>query len=284
MRTILILLTLAVAAVVFLGGWRWTDKSADQAAWIRLASHQPLAPAAFDLSMIAGLPDPAQRFFRFAIKPGTPIYTVAEVSMQGEFSLGNKMEPNYMPMRAEQILAVPNGFVWNVRAGDRIWFAGSDGADDGISWSRFWLFGIVPVARAGNNEDHARSAFGRYVAEAVFWSPAALLPGENVRWEAIDESTVRVIVRHMGLEQAVELSVDADGTLSEVVFQRWSNANPAKEFQFQPFGGYLSDYKDFGGFRLPTRVEAGNFFGTDDYFAFFKVNVTSVRFPAASGV
>ncbi|MEQ9561413.1 MAG: hypothetical protein RLN69_02750, partial [Woeseiaceae bacterium] len=152
------------------------------------------------------------------------------------------------------------------------------------SWSRFWLFGIVPVARAGNNEDHARSAFGRYVAEAVFWSPAALLPGENVQWEAIDESTVRVIVRHMGLEQAVELSVDADGTLSEVVFQRWSNANPAKEFQFQPFGGYLSDYKDFGGFRLPTRVEAGNFFGTDDYFAFFKVNVTSVRFPAASGV
>ena len=284
MRTILILLTLAVAAVVFLGGWRWTDKSADQAAWIRLASHQPLAPAAFDLSMIAGLPDPAQRFFRFAIKPGTPLYTVAEVSMQGEFSLGNKMEPNYMPMRAEQILAVPNGFVWKVRAGDKIWFAGSDGADDGISWSRFWLFGIVPVARAGNNEDHARSAFGRYVAEAVFWSPAALLPGENVRWEAIDESTVRVIVRHMGLEQAVELSVDADGTLSEVVFQRWSNANPAKEFQFQPFGGYLSDYKDFGGFRLPTRVEAGNFFGTDDYFAFFKVNVTSVRFPAASGV
>ena len=284
MRTILILLTFAVAAVVFLGGWRWTDKSADQVAWIRFASHQPLAPASFDLSMIAGLPDPAQRFFRFAIKPGTPIYTVAEVSMQGEFSLGNKTEPNYMPMRAEQILAVPNGFVWNVRAGDRIWFSGSDGADDGISWSRFWLFGIVPVARAGNNEDHARSAFGRYVAEAVFWSPAALLPGENVQWEAIDESTVRVIVRHMGLEQAVELSVDADGTLSEVVFQRWSNANPAKEFQFQPFGGYLSDYKDFGGFRLPTRVEAGNFFGTDDYFAFFKVNVTSVRFPAASGV
>ncbi len=163
-----------------------------------------------------------------------------------------------------------------------IWFAGSDGANEDTSWSRFWLFGIVPVARAGNNDDHARSAFGRYVAEAVFWSPAALLPGENVRWEAIDDSTVRVIVRHRRLEQAVELSVDADGKLSKVIFQRWSDANPAKTFQLQPFGGYLSDYKDFGGFRLPTRVEAGNFFGTDDYFAFFKVTVTSVRFPAGS--
>lgn len=283
MRTILILLTLAVAAVVFLGGWRWTDKSADQAAWIRLASHQPLAPAAFDLSMIDGLPDPAQRYFRFAIKPGTPLYTVAEISMQGEFSLGDKVEPNYMSMQADQILAAPNGFIWKVRAGDKIWFTGSDGADDGFSWSHFWLLGIVPVARAGNNKDHARAAFGRYVAEAVFWSPGALLPGENVLWEAMDNSTVRVIVRHRGLEQAVELSVDADGKLSKVIFQRWSNANPAKTFQRQPFGGYLSDYKDFGGFRLPTRVEAGNFFGTDDYFAFFKVTVTSVRFPSATG-
>ena len=39
--------------------------------------------------------------------------------------------------------------------------------------------------------------------------------------------------------------------------------------------------KDFGGFRLPTRIEAGNFFETDDYFAFFKARVTSVRFPGA---
>jgi hypothetical protein len=202
--------------------------------------------------------------------------------MEGEFSLGNKAAPNYMPMRAEQILAAPHGFIWEVRAGDGVWFSGSDGASDGTSWSRFWLFGIAPVARAGNNDDHARSAFGRYVAEAVFWTPAALLPGDGVQWEPVDDSTARVTVTHMGLEQAAEVTVGADGQPRKVVFQRWSNANPEKIFQLQPFGGYLFDYKDFGGFRLPTRVEAGNFFETDDYFAFFKADVTSVRFPAAS--
>jgi len=232
--------------------------------------------------MLAELPDPAQRFFRFAIRPGTPLYTVAEVSMEGKFSLGSKTNPNYMPMRAEQILAAPHGFIWRVRAGDCVWFAGSDGTEDGKSWSRFWLLGIVPVARAGNNGNHARAAFGRYVAEAVFWTPAALLPGDNVRWEGIDDSTARVVLTHMGLEQAVDLSVDADGRLSKVVFQRWSDANTSKAFQLQPFGGYLSDYKDFDGYRLPTRVEAGNFFGTDDYFEFFRANVTAVRFPVPS--
>ena len=282
-KVILAILAAITLVLIALGAWRWTDKRAIQVAWASLASHQPSAPATFDPAMIADLPDPAQRYFRYSIAPGTPLRTVAEISMEGEFSLGNKEDPNYMPMRAVQILAAPHGFIWEVRAGDGVWFSGSDGAGDGTSWSRFWLFGIAPVARAGNNDDHARSAFGRYVAEAVFWTPAALLPGDGVQWEAVDDSTARVTVTHRGLQQAADVSVGADGQPSKVVFQRWSNANPEKVFQLQPFGGYLFDYKDFGGFRLPTRVEAGNFFETDDYFAFFKATVTSVRFLVARG-
>ena len=282
-KAMLALLAAATLTLLALLAWRWTDNLAEQDAWQRLISFQTALPAAFDDSMIATLPGPVQRYFRFAIAPGTPLYTVAEISMQGEFSLGNKSEPNYMPMRAEQVLAAPHGFVWKVRAGDRVWFAGSDGAADGASWSRFWLLNIVPVARAGNNAGHMRAAFGRYVAEAVFWTPAALLPGAHVRWEAIDESSARVILAYKGLEQAVDVTVDAEGRPVKVIFQRWSNANPANTFQLQPFGGYLSDYEEFSGVRLPTRVEAGNHFETDDYFAFFKATVTAVRFPSIDG-
>ncbi len=277
-----LLVAVAVALLALLA-WRWTDDHARQVAWRHLVSLQPAAPARFDPAMVAALPDPAQRFFRFAIAPGTPLHTVAEISMTGEFSLGSKDKPGYMPMHAEQVLAAPHGFIWKVRAGDRVWFSGSDGADNGGSWSRFWLLGIVPVARAGNNADHLRAAFGRYVAEAAFWTPAALLPGEHVRWEAIDDSSARFILTHGDLEQAVDVTVDADGRPNKVVFQRWSDANPARTFQRQPFGGYLSDFRDFGGFRLPTRIEAGNFFETDDYFAFFKATVTAVRFPRIAG-
>ena len=279
----LALLAVAAATVVALRAWRWADMRADRDAWRRLLGHQPATPATFDVSMISALPEPARRFFEFAIEPGASLHTGAEITMQGSFSLGDRHNPSYMPMQAEQVLAAPHGFVWRVRAGERIWFTGSDGALDRASWSRFWLFGIVPVARAGNNADHRRSAFGRYVAEAVFWTPAALLPGEHVRWEAIDDSSARVILAHKGLEQAVDVTVDAEGRPVKVIFQRWSNANPAKTFQLQPFGGYLSDYREFNGFRLPTRVEAGNHFETDDYFAFFKATVTAVWFPVIDG-
>ena len=282
MRTVFALIAVAVTILIALGVWRLADKRAVEAVYRNLASYQPSSPAQFDAAMIADLPDPAQRFFRFAIAPGTRLYTVAEIDMEGDFSLGNKEKPDYIPMRAEQILAAPHGFVWQVHAGDKIWIAGSDGADDSKSWSRFWLLGILPVARAGGNPNHMRAAFGRYVAEAVFWTPAALLPGENVRWDAIDASSARVTVTHRGLEQAVDLTVDAEGRPVKVVFQRWSNANSTKTFQYQPFGGYLAGHRQFDGFRLPTRIDAGNFFDTDDYFAFFKATVTDIRFPQRS--
>jgi hypothetical protein len=282
-KAILLALGTLAFALLILAAWRWADKRADNGVWAMLTLHQPLSPGVFDPAMLEGLPEPARRYFRFAIKPGTPLYTVAEISMEGDFSVGSKAEPNYMPMRAEQILAAPHGFVWKLNAGDGMMrVSGSDVAENNNSWSRFWLLGIAPVARAGGNKDHVRSAFGRYVAEALFWTPAAVLPGDHVRWDPVTATTARVTVTYRGLEQAVDLTVGTDGRPTKVLFQRWSNANPNKTFQLQPFGGYVSEFKDFNGFRLPTRVEAGNFFGTDDYFPFFRVNVTSVRFPRSN--
>ena len=273
--TAVVLLCAAVSALL----WRWADVRAERDLWRRLAAQQPQSPNRFDETMVDDLPDPVQRYFRYSIEPGAPLRTVAEISMEGEFSLGDRAAPKFVPMRARQIIAAPRGFVWRVRAGHNVPISGSDAAGFGNSWSRFWLAGILPVARAGGDSDHLRAAFGRYVAEAVFWTPAALLPGIGVRWQPLNEASARVTVTLGNLEQAVDMTVDASGQLTKVVFQRWSDANAAKTYQRQPFGGYLSDYRSFSGFRLPTRIEAGNHFETDDYYPFFKATVTSVSFP-----
>jgi hypothetical protein len=278
-EVVFVSLALPACALLILAAWRWIDKQADLATWATLLSRQPINPAAFDAAMVAELPGPARRYFDFTIRQGTPLYTVAEISMRGELSLGSKARPNYMPMQAEQILAAPFGFVWKLVAGSSISVSGSDAAINSSSWSRFWLLGTVPVARTGANMDHARSAFGRCIAEALIWTPAAMLPGDNVAWNTAAAATARVTVTHMDLQQSVDVTVDAAGRPTKVAFSRWSDANPAKVFRLQPFGGYLSDFKDFDGYRLPTRIEAGNFFATDDYFPFFRVCVTSIRFP-----
>lgn len=275
---ILIVFVLAMLPFTVLCVWRWNDHKADRVLWNVLAASQSISSATFEPMMVDDLPEPARRYFRYTIKTGAPLHTVAEISMRGQFSLGTKEAPNYFSMTAEQILAAPTGFVWKMNAKNGVMrISGSDATQ----WTRFWLMGVVPVARIGGNRDHTRSAFGRYIAEAVFWTPAALLPGANISWESVNDTTARVVVVHEGMVQSVDITVNANGQPIEVSFLRWSDANADNAYRTQPFGGYLSEYREFSGYRLPTHIEAGNQFGTDAYFPFFIADVTDIRFPKA---
>lgn len=275
------MVTYALSTLIFLvlaglSARRWADHKADRRIMELLVRNQARNPARFDPVMVDGLPEPARRYFLYSIAPGAPLYTVATFSMEGRFGMGDRDKPDYMEMSARQTLAAPVGFIWsmNARRG-LVRISGSDTA----RWTRFWLMGLLPVSRMGGTRDHARSAFGRYVAEAVFWTPAALLPGPNVHWELVDVNVVRVTVRHNGFSQSVDVTVAEDGQPVQVRFDRWSNANPEKEYRWQPFGGYLSEFREVDGFRLPMHVEAGNHFGTERYFPFFVVDVTEISFP-----
>ncbi|MEX1662128.1 DUF6544 family protein [Thioclava sp. 15-R06ZXC-3] len=251
------------------------DRRADRAEWNRLEALQPDDPVPFSNEMVADLPEPARRFFAYTIQPGTPLLPVATIEMTGQFSLGSKAAPRYQPMEAHQILAAPEGFVWAMRTTAGLPLSGSDTG----RWTRFRILGLVPVARLGGNSDHTRSAYGRYVAESMIWAPAALLPGPNVTWTLVDDDTARVTVRHGELSQSVDVTVDSEGKPTVVTFERWSNANPDKKHRLQPFGAIMSDFRNVSGYRLPFRVEAGNMFGTDDYFPFFVADVSEIRFP-----
>jgi hypothetical protein len=276
MKLVAAVLLVVVSGCAALAALRALDRRADRVEWERLAALQPQAPERFDPAGIAGLPEPARRYFAYTIEPGAPLLPVAVIEMTGRFSLGSREDPRYQPIEARQILAAPEGFVWAMRSRAGMPISGSDSA----KWTRFWIFGLVPVARQGGDSDHTRSAYGRYIGEAVIWTPAALLPGPGVSWEGVDDDTARVTVEHGELTQAVDVTVDAQGRPVKVVFQRWSNANPDKVHRLQPFGALLSDFREVDGYRLPFRAEAGNLFGTGDYFPFFLADVTAISFPA----
>lgn len=267
---------LCATAAAGMALWRRADRRADRAEMERLLATSPASPARFTPAMVADLPEPARRFFTFAIADGARLHTAVRLGMTGSFGMGDKGSPRYAPMRATQVLAAPHGFVWAMASGrGAVRLSGSDSG----RWTRFWLGGLAPVARLGGDRDHARSAFGRMVAEALFWTPAAALPGPHVTWEPVGEDVARMTMRRGDLEQAVDITVGEDGRPLTVSFQRWSDENPEKTHRLQPFGGFLSAFEEVEGFRLPMHVEAGNHFGTDDYFPFFIADVTDVGFP-----
>ncbi len=271
-------LILMGAMVLALGGLlcrRQLDHRADQAEVSRLLDLQRRPPPLFSHDMVKDLPEPARRYFLFTIKEGTPLYTVAQISMLGRFATGDKTKPNYVPMTAKQILAAPDGFIWKMRGGSGA--TGISGSDSS-SWTRFWLASALPVARVGDTKDHRRSSFGRLVSEAIFWTPAAVLPQSGMSWSSPGGDVARLTVDHQGLRQSVDVTVDAQGRPIAVVLQRWSNANVERTYRWQSFGGRLSEFRDFGGFMLPTHVEAGNLYGSDHYFPFFIAEVSAIRF------
>ncbi|MBO6635743.1 MAG: hypothetical protein JJ937_14520 [Parvibaculum sp.] len=269
-----LLAAIVIAFIAFMQ-WRRADRHADEAAWRELAVTKPATVNRFDPAMIAGLPDAARRCLDFAIAPGTPLAPVVRLQMQGQLGLGDKTNPKYRSFQARQIIAFPHGFVWRLDAGA---IGGSDGLLPTGSWTRFWLLGLV--VRVASDDHHRRSAFGRLVAEAAFWAPASLLPGPHVRWEEAGRDTARAVVTYNDLDQAVEIEVAPDGQPRSVMIQRWSSENADSTYRLQPFGGYLPEYRDFGGYRLPTRVEGGNHFGQDAYFPFFKAKITEVDIGA----
>ncbi|WP_416768468.1 DUF6544 family protein [Sulfurimonas sp. ST-25] len=272
MTLLTLLLGILSVLLIFLLLLRYFDHGAEVREWRRLLSEQPEHPARFDPAMVAELPEAARRYFAYTIAPGTPLLRVAEIDMKGLFSL---KPPEYFPMDARQILALPHGFVWKMRLGGGLPVSGSDTG----SWTRFRILGLLPVARAGGDADHTRSAFGRCVIEAVFWTPAALLPGEGIAWEEVSESIARVTVTRGELSQSVNITLGHERQPIEVSMMRWSNANPQQQYRLQPFGGTLSDFRDVSGYRLPFKVEGGNLFGTGEYFPFYKAEVMAIRFP-----
>lgn len=99
-----------LVAVATLWFWRLSDIQAERQVDAALSAMQPARPDRFDPAMVDGLPEPAQRYFRFTIRPGTPLYAVARITMTGQFSLGTGEAPDYMAMTAQQVLATPEGF------------------------------------------------------------------------------------------------------------------------------------------------------------------------------
>jgi hypothetical protein len=252
-------------------------------AYARVAADRD-APAVshFHPDQLAGLPEIALRYFRQAIAPGTPLYSAAELEMDGTFLLGDKEKYQTYSMTARQALRAPDQFVWvpRMRSG-LMTITGSDALVAQEAWTRFWLLGLVPVANERTSPDIMRSAQFRAAVEGAMWIPPSLLPANGAEWEQLGEHQARVTLRRFDPAIVFAMTIDEDGRVREFVGQRWSNANADKVFQLQPFGGTMLAEGTFQGLTIPTQVAVGNHFGTADYLPFFQARITTARFLGA---
>lgn len=284
-KWILGLLIVLVIGVVALG-ITWFIAHADyrrrmaeaEATWTDISDNAPKATQFYDPAMVQDMPEIAQRYFNHAIAVGTPLASVVELEMEGPFLLGNKDKSQQFEMRARQILSAPDKFVWiaHMNAGLMI-VSGSDAFVETGGWTRFWMFWALPLVQAASDEGFDRSAALRPAIESI-WLPSSLLPHNGVKWEQLGRDVAKITVGEGETQIALTMTLNSDGGIVDIVAPRWSNANPEQVYQFQPFGGSVEAEATFGGFTIPSVVHVGNFYGTDDYFAFFNARITQAKF------
>jgi hypothetical protein len=63
------------------------------------------------------------------------------------------------------------------------------------------------------------------------------------------------------------------GKLLKLSLPRWRNQTEDGSYNYIPFGGEFQQEKTFGGFTIPSRINAGWWLGTDHYLEFFRATV-----------
>ena len=161
--------------------------------------------------------------------------------LEGSFILNGKP----LTMTARQILAPPaRGFVRQAQVGPGLMrFAGSDGyhRSQGVeeSWTKFWLRGLIPLARTGGTDDHARAATTRVMMEAI-WTPASLLPRFGAEWVQTGPDSAERSTSPM----PPVLRRYTSPSMRKAIWLRPSRCagptpTPEKTFRLQPFGGRM---------------------------------------------
>lgn len=265
---------------VYVAWLQTRDRRQRRQVWQALDAARDPNPPRFEFSMVDGLPEVAQRYLLHAIEPGTPLQRLVHLEMQGLFVLNGKA----LPMFARQVLAPATlGTVWHADIGRGLMrLCGSDGyhrpeRGESVSWTKFWLLGLLPLARMEASTDHRKAAATRVMLESL-WSPAALLPLFGAHWTQTGTDTAQIRFDGMADIEPMHIRLNPDGSLADVQALRWSDANADKAWRLQPFGGRMLETGRFGGFRIPVRVELGYHFGTPDYAPFFMATVTSARY------
>lgn len=229
----------------------------------------------YDTTMIAGLPVPAQRYFRRAMSEPLLLPRRVEIVMRGEIRTSPQSE--WMPFEGRQVLARGAGFLWeaDVDMGALMWLKGADYYYEGAGRVWFSLNSLIPVVTAsGPIVD--RSAAGRYLIEQIL-IPPALLPLYGGEWTAVDDQHAEVRVEQDGVEGNITLRIDEDGNPLHVVMPRILDDGQGNEI-VKPFGVRFEAYDTFAGITVPTKLAAGWDFGTDDYFEFFIAEFVDVRY------
>lgn len=219
-------------------------------------SKQPLLKTRYDAKELEGLPAPVQKYFRTVLKDGQTIVSSTTLSMSGNINMSTTSE-QWKPFTSVQhVVTRRPGFIWDARIEmfPSIEVRVIDSYVTGNGLLHAAVLGLFTVANVSGGGEIAKAEFMRYFAEAV-WYPTALLPSQDVKWQAVDSTSANATI--------------VDGPLSITLLFRFNDAGLIESFRAEarnatsvgdepislPWEGRFSNYQDHDGMKIPFAGE-----------------------------
>jgi hypothetical protein len=202
--------------------------------------------------MLTGLPAPVRRYLTWTGIIGKPLIHTVYLRQHGTIRLGKGQL--WLPLDAEEYYAVqPPGFVWDarLRLGPLPVGRARDMYQRGRGNMLIKAASLITVANA-SGEAMDQGSMLRYLNE-MMWFPTALL-GDNVSFQAVDDTSARVALTDHGRTATATLRFDEEGRLTEFVAKR--SAMAAGGSQLATWSVPITEYGEVEGLRLPVRVKA----------------------------
>jgi len=200
-----------------------------------------LSEKIYTQEMIKGLPEPIQRYFKYTLQKNQPFISSARLKHSGLFRPRDK----WVKIKGiEYFSAQKPGFVWfgkvpMIKALDR-YIAG----EGNLVIKLLSMFKVAD--EKGKEINHGELL--RWLAEAVLF-PTALLPSDNLKWEAINDESAKIIFTDSNITVEAIFFVNELGQITMFKAKRYI------ETTLEDWTGYYKDYRSVGNVKVPFYME-----------------------------
>jgi len=249
-----VLLAAAFMLLAAYGSLRWRQKT--HALRARLSPRTEAAGArTVDFGKLHELPPPVQRYLRRVLVEGGPMIAAVQFKQEGEFNMSERAE-RWAPFSSDQMVTIqPPGFDWNARMrllpGVSVRVHDAYVAGEGVLHAA--VLGLFPLVNLQGKGEIAKGELMRFLAEAA-WYPTALLPGQGVRWTAVDEHAARAAINDGEVSAELLFRFNAEDLIQAVETEaRGRMVN--RQMVPSPWAGRFWNYERRAGMLVPLQGE-----------------------------
>lgn len=216
-------------------------------------------PAVVSEADLARLPEPVQRWLRWAQVVGKPVPQTVRLQQDGQFKASEN--GGWMDFNANQYYTTdPPGFVWTVsmKMMPLVTIQGRDKYAGGMGDIQMKALSLVTVAHErGGGLD--QGALLRYLGEIIWFPAGAISP--HLAWSPIDATHAQATMTYQGTTASAIFTIDAEGRPVDVSADRYNDAKG----QNVPWSGRSYQFGELNGMRVPTAGDGVWHYPTGDY-------------------